>query len=159
MKTDKIKFSIFCLVIFAIVSLPVSQIALAGFVPDNSAIYSFYTVDNISAIKNANIVKNGNSLIVSCDSKNASIVRNSIINVLGESVQFTNPNNSTLNKINNYLKDKLLHTETVGKTEIKYAYDQTLLRYVMVDGKKVNLQVATNGNLITIGYPLILGSF
>jgi hypothetical protein len=29
----------------------------------------------------------------------------------------------------------------------------------MVNGQKVNIQIAKNGNILTIGYPLILGSF
>ena len=159
MKKDRVRFSIFCLVIYCLVSLPVSQIALAGYVPNDSCIYSFYTTDNVKNILNASVINNGNSCIVSCDSKNAQNVRNSIDNILGESIQINNPTKLVKDYIHNSIKQNYLFNEFVGETEIIYCYDQTLLRYIMVSEQKVNLQIAFNKDFIVIGYPLILGSF
>ena len=159
MKNDKLKFSIFCLIIFCLVSLPVSHITLLGYVPDTSSIYSFYTTDTIDTIQNANIVKNGNSAIVSCDSTNAKYVRKFLHNVLGESVQINNPTKQVLDNICNYIKNDFLYDEIVGQTQIMYCYNPSLANFVMIDKQKVNIQIAKSDNQIVIGYPLILGSF
>ncbi|MGN1213051.1 MAG: hypothetical protein ACI4TZ_03310 [Christensenellales bacterium] len=159
MRKEKLRFSIFCLVIFCIVSLPVSQIALMGYVPKTSSIYSFYTTDKISFLDNTKIVKNGNACIVSCDSKHASTVKASINNILGESITINNPNDDVLKQINDYISKNVLYDEKLDGTQIIYGYDNTLKNFVMVDGQKVNFQVAINSDYVVIGYPLILGSF
>lgn len=159
MRKEKLKFSIFCLVIFCIVSLPVSQIALMGYVPKTSSIYSFYTTDKISFLDNTKIVKNGNACIVSCDSKYANVVKASINNILGESITINNPTEDVLKQINDYISQNTLYDEKLDGTQIIYGYDNTLENFVIVDGQKVNFQVAINIDYVVIGYPLILGSF
>lgn len=156
---NKIKFSIFCLVVFCLVSLPTSQIVLLGYVPNDSSIYSFYTTDNINTINNATVVKNGNSSIVSCTSLNAKNVKQSLKNILGESVKINNPSKDIIDNLYQYINKNIVYYEVLENTTITYCYNPSLLNFVMIDGQKVNLQIAQNNNYIVIGYPLILGSF
>ncbi|MGN1221690.1 MAG: hypothetical protein ACI4TT_00475, partial [Christensenellales bacterium] len=108
---------------------------------------------------NTKIVKNGNACIVSCDSKYASTVKASINNILGESITINNPNEDVLKQINDYISKNILYDEKLDGTQIIYGYDNTLKNFVMVDGQKINFQVAINSDYVVIGYPLILGSF
>lgn len=159
MVTDKIKFSIFCLVVFCLVSLPVSQVVLLGYVPKTSSVYSFYTTDVALKLSGASVVKNGNASIVSCSAQNAKQVRKNLTNVLGESVQVNSPSQDFLNEVTMFLSNKVLYSENLNGTEILYCYEGSITNFVMIDGQKVNLQVAKTPNYIVIGTPLILGSF
>ncbi len=54
---------------------------------------------------------------------------------------------------------KVVQVEVVGDIIIYYAYSSRLGQGVNIDGKKVNLQIATDKNKIKIGSPLIMGSY
>lgn len=158
MHRDRLKFSIFCLVIFSIIVIPINKPVFAYY-SDNNIMYSFYTSNICRNIENTNIIKNGNSCIVKCDSVHANQVKQKLENISGESITINMPTNKQIELISNYLQNKTIKTEVVDGIEIIYGYDATKLMYVMVDGQKTNIQVAINKNNITIGYPLILGSF
>ena len=77
--------------------------------------------------------------------------------VMGESmVMFNFEIGSALDKLNaNVVKTEYLHDGTT----VIYAYTKLINEKVEVDGKKVNLQIATKEDKTTIGWPLILGSY
>ncbi len=50
---------------------------------------------------------------------------------------------------------KLVCMEEVNGDTVSYYYSPILETYVIVGGEKVNLQVATDGEIATIGYPMI----
>ncbi len=54
---------------------------------------------------------------------------------------------------------KVVQVEVVGDIIIYYAYSSKLGQGVNIDGKRVNLQIATDKNKIKIGSPLIMGSY
>ena len=156
---DKLKFSIYCLVVFCVVCLPLTNCCFDKFATFQNATYSFYTTNCSVDFSNATVVKNGSSAIVSCNGSNAPDVKRKITNLLGESIKIEKPSTSALAKIDNYINKFLLYTEVLEGTKISYAYDPSLANFVVVDGNKVNLQVAKTDFCIVVGYPLILGSF
>ncbi len=50
-------------------------------------------------------------------------------------------------------------TQTLGNLTIVCGYSPKLTGGVILDGNKTNVQIAFDGNTITIGSPLILGSY
>ena len=159
MKNGRMKFSIFCLVIFAIVRLPTTQLSLKSYMPIDVYTYTFYTTDSITEIPNATIINNGTASIVSCLNENALDVRKSICNLLGESVSIKNPSPKCISDVKNFIDKKVKFTEEIDGTKISYAYDSTLQHFIIVDDQKINIQVAQSKDCLVIGYPLILGSF
>ena len=68
--------------------------------------------------------------------------------------------NSNYDKLKELLKNvKILKIEEVAENKVVYAYLPELINFCMVDGKKVNLQIAFNEQRVILGSPLILGSF
>ena len=159
MVKDKLKFSIFCLVIFCVVCLPLTNCYFDKFATFQNVTYSFYTTSCNFEFSNASVVKNGNSAIVTCSGENAFDVKSQITNLLGESIKIERPTQSALSKIDGYINKFLLFTEVLNGTSISYAYDPSLANFVVVDGNKVNLQVAKTDFCVVVGHPLILGSF
>lgn len=159
MKSDRIKFSIFCLVVFAIVCLPLSKPVFKEYSNISNCQYTFYVSGSVDKINNATVTKNGNASVVSCSAEFSGNIKNQLSDILGESVCFYKPSQKTANYILDMLTSKILFSENVQENKICYAYDETLPRFVMVNNQKVNLQIAINDNFIKIGYPLILDSF
>ncbi|HBB44673.1 MAG TPA: hypothetical protein DCZ34_00905 [Clostridiales bacterium] len=159
MKRNGLIFSVFCLVVFSVICLPLQKPKLNGIIDGNNYIYTFYTNEVENQIPNAKIIKNGNTSIVRCEANYVSSVRNCLSDVLGESVVVQNPSKEQMKRILAYLKNKTFRSEVVDETDIVYAYDETLNRYIMLDGHKSNIQVAIKGDLVTIGYPIIFGDF
>ncbi len=77
--------------------------------------------------------------------------------VVGESMVILNFEiGSALDVLNaNVVKTEYLQ----DGTSVIYAYTKLINQKVEVDGKKVNLQIATKDEKTTIGWPLILGSY
>lgn len=159
MRSHKIKFSIFCLVVFAIVCLPLNAPMLSNFASSENYSYTFYVSGEVQNIANANIVKNGSNSIVTCSGDNCRQVKQELNNILGETITLYNSTQSSFDKILCKIADKIKFTETIDNLQICYAYDSTLLNFVMVNGQKINLQIAVNADYIKIGYPLILDSY
>ncbi len=58
------------------------------------------------------------------------------------------------------LNGKIIFTEFLDTgASVIYAYTDQIGRYVNVNGKKVNIQIAQYNDYSVIGWPLILGSF
>ena len=76
---------------------------------------------------------------------------------IGESITTTNIELSSAIKT---LKAKVIKTEYLENgTTVIYAFSPLIYKSVTINNQKVNLQIATNNNKTTIGWPLILGSF
>ena len=62
----------------------------------------------------------------------------------------------------NFAKDfgvKVLKEECIDDLKTFYGFIEGENRYIFVDGKKVNIQVAYSNGVITVGYPVILGGY
>ena len=82
--------------------------------------------------------------------------------VKGESVKMTLSGVSGEEKakrILNELNAELLFTEKTGGTISYYGYAQKLGGGIVVDGVKINLQIATTNSQCVVGTPIIFGGF
>ncbi|MDD7351190.1 MAG: YwmB family TATA-box binding protein [Clostridia bacterium] len=63
------------------------------------------------------------------------------------------------NQLLSSLKAQVVKVERVGDITLYYAYSHRMSNGVNVDGKKVNVQIAVTDSAITLGSPLIMGSY
>ena len=157
-KITRVRFAIFCLVIFCVVCLPIRGKALKYNFEEKTT-YFFYTTKFISDINNAKVVSNGNCSIVVCDDCYSDDVKQQLPCVFGESMRIKDYSQKTLSDIKNRYSQAVMKTEVLQNYEFMYCYDATLPKYVIVDGEKVNLQIAISKTEINIGYPLILNGY
>ena len=54
---------------------------------------------------------------------------------------------------------QIIFIETVGDTVCYYGYSKDIKYLEVIGGRKINLQVAITGNSVTVGSPIIYGSF
>ncbi|MGN0771569.1 MAG: YwmB family TATA-box binding protein [Christensenellales bacterium] len=63
------------------------------------------------------------------------------------------------NQLLSSLKAQVVKVETIGDITLYYAYSHRMNNGVSVDGKTVNVQIAVSDSSITVGSPLIMGSY
>lgn len=119
----------------------------------------FYSSKNQNVL-NAEIIQNGNGFLICSNEQNVKIVNNNLNKsyIQGESFSFDG-SFEDIKIILKKLNTKIIKTESFESLKIFYAYSHKLQKYIFVDGKKVNVQICLNGKKITIGTPLILGSY
>ena len=122
------------------------------------ASYTFYTKIPCGSIDDAVVVQNGNMFLVNCKSSDAKKVKSQLNGIEGESFSFQGTKNDALNFLNKY-NYKTVFCEMVENILIIYAYCPQIQNSVYVNNQKTNLQLAVNNEKITIGTPLILGSY
>lgn len=77
--------------------------------------------------------------------------------VVGESIKIENLEIGSALKT---LSANVVKTEYLDDgTTVIYAYSSLINESVKIENKNVNLQIAERNNIVTIGWPLILGSF
>lgn len=79
-------------------------------------------------------------------------------NVRGESASFP-LDNIDAEDILNYYRAELIFTETIGAITCYYAKSPALGESVDINGESVNLHIAVNESIISVGTPLIFGGF
>jgi len=127
----------------------------------SNATYSIYCLNlNESLIKDVTIINNGNGYILKTDINKASYVKQNVSNILGESVSFYSQFN-TINKILKLYNVDVKFTENFDNIFIIYGYSQNpeFSQTIMVENFIVNVQIAFNKNILTIGTPIILGEY
>ena len=80
-------------------------------------------------------------------------------NLCGQTLIIENAEEEALSKLMKKLKMKTVMTQELGDIKIIYGYSNRLKNSVILDGKKVNVEIAVRGGKITAGTPLILGSY
>ena len=158
MRITKLRFSVFCLMIFSVVCLPIQSIVFKFDIKEDIT-YFFYTKKLDYQIQNANIVSNGNSSIVVCSLQNVRDVKSNLSDIYGESVRILNYSDATLKYITKKYEDKLVKTEETKDYKYMLCFDASLPQYVTIENSKVNVQIAISNNEIDIGYPLILNGY
>ncbi len=78
--------------------------------------------------------------------------------VKGESVRLS-ANNFDLSGLLLEFDAEIIFTERVENKTLYYAYSPRIKYKKVVRGQKINLQIATDSDNVTIGSPLIFGSF
>ncbi|MBQ0017017.1 MAG: YwmB family TATA-box binding protein, partial [Clostridiales bacterium] len=126
---------------------------------DNNLDYFFYTNNlNKDLSEDCLIIKNGDSFIVKCSKDNANDIKKQLDNIKGESITFK----GSKSKILSYLKilnAEIVLTENMDNIYSVYAYSKNIPDYVYINHQKVNIQISCTDDTVSIGTPLILGSF
>lgn len=161
MKSPFLIFFIACFVVISVVILPSTTQTLLEYNFESEEVnYCFYTENFTSKTDNTYVLKSGVYDIVCCKYKNANSVKNKISNMLfGESLNVKNATQNDINNIKNYANcHKKIH-EYFDDFEIYYCYDIRFPKFVIVNDKKINVQIAISTSDVTMGYPIILGEY
>lgn len=150
-------YIIFLLLLSCLLILP-NKSPIFAFTVYGNAEYFFYTKKLTQTISNVKITQNGTMNIISCKSSEAQSVKPQIANLEGESITFLGTKNDALNYLNRY-NHKVVFSEVLENIVIIYAYCPQIENFVFVNNEKVNIQLAYNSGKITVGTPMILGSF
>lgn len=118
--------------------------------------YSFYT-KSFYRDEHCTTVKNGNIYIISCASQYADKLKTKLSDIIGESVTMAYEGENFF-KIASQLGE-IYFNEAIGDICIAEGYSAELAGGVLKQNKKINFQAAYDGKYLTIGTPMILGSF
>lgn len=123
----------------------------------NDATLSFFCENYIEPPNEIfNAISNGNGYIIQTRANKAKETLKFLSNCSGFMLTF----NGTKEDVKALLNEiKIIKIEFLNDIETYYAYSCGLLYSTMLESKKVNLQIAINRNIITIGSPIILGSY
>ena len=119
---------------------------------------TYYTTNIATKIEGANITQCGGALFVESDLKNCKEIKGQLTNINGQSLTFLGSEELYYVLIKN-LFNNVVFTESVGNIKCCYGLNNKLNNNIKIEGKSVNLQIAINNNTITIGTPVILGSY
>ena len=78
--------------------------------------------------------------------------------VVGESFSFNGSKND-INIIIKKLKIEILSKQDLDNIIVIEGYSPLINKSIYINNENINIQIAFNNNKITVGYPLILGSF
>lgn len=122
--------------------------------------YSIYCLNIEKNLSNCRVLNIGNGYIVSCRAEDASYIKKHSSNVLGESISFKSIF-TKIDKILNAYNINIIKEEKVGDIYSLYGYinKSEFNNSVTIDGNKVNVQIAFNNGIITVGTPIILGDY
>jgi hypothetical protein len=153
------KFLIFCLLICLLILCPEKRAVLLCAVQNEEyAKYYYYCFTKVEDLQNAQVLDNGVGSIVICSIENCQSVKRQIENISGESVSFYADYDYFENSIN-LLDAKIVFYEQIDNMRLVYAFSSKIGGYVRVNNQKVNLQLVYKNGTVTIGTPIILGSY
>jgi len=127
----------------------------------NHGTYSAYVTNFVAAEEieqSYNYIKIANGGILVCELQYMQKVKSYSYQVLGESLSFY----GNIDEFNNLVKIyrvKIIVAEQVGDIMTIYGHSFAFRKHIILDNKKVNVQIAINNNCITVGTPIILGSY
>lgn len=140
----------FCLLLLITYSLPVilpstdKDIKLNYFVEGCQAANAVYLYDDI--------------YMVSAKYKNGISAADNLVNIVGISATFEGDFDDVRNVLKK-CKVAVMQEESVGNVHIIYGISEDCGKPVEANGKNINFQIAIRDNVITVGTPLILGSY
>jgi|LGOV01.1.fsa_nt_gb hypothetical protein len=131
---------------------------LADYKP--SANYSFYLAGRSPIYYDYLTIDNaGLGSIVSCNASMASIIKKHLDDIVGESISFEGKYSEVMGIIKTYNAQVVKAERIDGEIYTVYASTNAFLKCVYIDDYKVNMQIAYSDGIITVGTPLILGSY
>ena len=151
-------FGLLCAVLISVVIYPYPESGLNMAFKGKDITYCFYVNQLNEKIPNTYVIDNGVGCMVYCDKNDADTAKKMLGDINAESVCLKNPCVDDIKIVDSLLKNAIL-TENCGDVNIYYCYITTLLKYVTINGQKINMQIAIGKNIITIGYPIILGEY
>jgi hypothetical protein len=118
--------------------------------------YTIYSRENVQSNLVTRRIDTGLGFMYFTHSQNAAALRALFRNIDGESITLTNINARTILKKLNYSR---VSTSFDGIMQITYAYSNRGHQFITVNNSRVNLQIAETHNRVTVGWPVILGTF
>lgn len=116
---------------------------------------SFYTTGK----SNSNAINlYGDTYMTNGNGKNYKEIKKSLTNIKGITAQFRG-NYDDFNKTIKKCGMEILDSEEINGILIMRGYSDKCGKPVYVNGKAINMQIAINKDLITVGTPLIMGSY
>ena len=121
--------------------------------------YVFYT-SQILNDENVSVEKSGMGYVLTCSTKYATKIKSKLnINLIkGESFSFLGVKSEVENLIKRF-NIKVLNKEVLDEILVIDGYSSKFGKSVCTSCGNVNIQIAFNKGTITVGTPLILGSF
>lgn len=152
-------YILFCLIITSFLVTPNNTLIFAEVCKDYNCLeYVFYSKEKAS-FYNCKIVDVGFGSIITCNENNAQNIKRQINDLSGESCLIKIENKDEILNIINKMSAKIISQNEIDGLHIIEAYSSKLSKFVYVSENKVNLQFAFKDNLLTIGYPVIMGSY
>lgn len=159
MKKIFVFYILFCLVIASVLIIPNKKLVFADIGKiNNSGQYYFYVKGDYKLDK-CLCISSGCGTIIQTKFNNATQTKKLLDNIQGESYCFKTSNENITNEILTLFNAVIIKQQEIDNLKIVYAYSNGLEKYVKDDGEKINLQICINNENVTIGYPIILGSY
>ena len=139
-----------CLLLFVTYSLPVilpksdKDITINYFTKGRYSENAIYLYDDI--------------FMVTSDSKEGQKTADNLVNIVGISATF-NGDFDDMKSVVKKCKVAVLSEETVGNVHIIYGISESCGKPISANGMNINFQIAIRDNVITVGTPLIMGSY
>jgi len=140
-----------CLVFYSIAGTVNPQLETLG-----RGEYRFYSPEIVSSAYITKITDLGFSYIYHCNSRNAAKVRALFTRIDGESITL---NGKSARAVTQKLGYRVVSKSSISNVVSVYAYSPRGQVYIQSGGQKINLQIAVNGQMTTVGWPVILGSY
>ena len=126
----------------------------------NEVTYCFYSDRSNEKINSTYVVESGIYNMFYCENKNVVSIKKLLkSNLFGESISIKNATKKDIEKVLKKANDYNIFFENFDNLKIYYCYNCKFPKYVILNDKKVNLQIAFCENNITMGYPIILGEY
>ena len=140
-----------CLVFYGTATVADPQLEKLGV--GEYQIYSTQLVDSSLVTRRHDT---GFSYIYYCDSRDATSLRKLFTKIDGESITLENGSATSVLKKLNY---NPVSQSNLSSMNVVYAYSARAKTFIVNNRQKINLQIAQNGNTLTVGWPVILGSY
>ena len=150
------------IVLIVVVAMPSKHTTLTKLLDEfsfSNAVTTYYTTSK-KEIENAVEIKNGGSYLYQCsfNQKECERIEKELDNLDGQSVSFDG-NYEYYIFLKNKLCSSIYLNEEISQVKTCYGYNNKLTNSVNIDNHIINIQLAFNNNVITIGNPVILGSY
>jgi len=142
----------FLALLFVFLHIPVRRATAFNF----EGLYTFCTPEFVDGEK-CHTTKSGEVFFVSCASEYATDTKQKLDTILCEMVSFEGDEQLFWQTCR--MLGKKYFCYSIGKIVVVEGYGQNLYQPVSKQGCNINFQVAYDGNRITVGTPLIMGSF
>ena len=150
----------FLIVVIVVIAIPSKQTGLEDLIDKlnlNNVKNIYYTTYS-AEIENATLTQCGSAVFVESDVEHCKQVKSELHSINGQSLSFEG-DSELYNQLIAYLFHNVVLTENVSNVKCCYGYNNKLNNFITIDGKTINIQIALNNNKITIGTPVILGSY
>lgn len=108
---------------------------------------------------NATTIDNGSGKIVVVPTSLTNTQLSNCVDVKGVDIKFEVDSYTAVAQLLDDLSVKVYDKQTMGKVISIYGYSNRISGGIVVDGRLINIHIAYNSGTVTIGSPIILGSF